>query len=53
MSDIGSTAGPALLSAVTAAVSLAAGIGCTGLTAFAAALVLWHWIPRTARHPAR
>ena len=53
MSDIGSTCGPALLSAVTAMVSLAAGIGCTGLTAFAAATVLWYWIPRTARHPAR
>ncbi|MEO6896604.1 MAG: MFS transporter [Caldimonas sp.] len=53
MSDIGSTAGPALLSAVTAAVSLAAGIWCTGLTGFAAAVVLWHWIPRTARHPSR
>ena len=53
MSDIGSTGGPALLSAATAAVSLAAGIWCTGFTGFAAALVLWYWIPRTARHPAR
>jgi len=39
--------------AVTALVSLAAGIWCTGLLAFAAAAVLWYWIPRTARHPAR
>jgi MFS family permease len=53
MSDIGSTGGPALLSAVTALVSLAAGIWCTGLLGFAAAAVLWHWIPRTARHPPR
>ncbi len=53
MSDLGSTAGPALLSAVTAAISLAAGIWCTGLTGFAAAIVLWHWIPRTTRHPTR
>jgi len=53
MSDIGSTGGPALLSAVTALVSLAAGIWCTGLTAFAGAIVLWYWIPRATRHPAR
>ncbi|HEV7576109.1 MAG TPA: MFS transporter [Caldimonas sp.] len=53
MSDIGSTAGPALLSAVTGLVSLAAGISCTGAIGFAAAAVLWYWIPRTERHPAR
>jgi hypothetical protein len=53
MSDIGSTGGPALLSAVTALVSLATGIWCTGALAFAAAGVLWYWIPRTVRHPAR
>jgi MFS family permease len=53
ISDIGSTGGPALLSAVTALVSLATGIWCTGLLGFAAAAVLWYWIPRTARHPAR
>jgi predicted MFS family arabinose efflux permease len=52
MSDIGSTGGPALLSAVTALVSLAAGIWCTGALGFAAAAVLYHWIPRTERHPA-
>jgi MFS family permease len=49
LSDIGSTAGPALLSAVTALLSLAAGIWCNGLIAFAAAGVLWYWIPRTHR----
>ena len=53
MSDIGSTGGPALLSVVTAALSLAAGIWCTGVLGFAAAAVLWYWIPRTERHPAR
>jgi len=53
MSDMGSTGGPALLSAVTAALSLAAGIWCTGALGLAAAAVLWYWIPRTERHPAR
>jgi MFS family permease len=53
MSDIGSTAGPALLSVVTGLLSLAAGIWCTGALGFAAAAVLWYWIPRTERHPAR
>ena len=48
MSDIGSTAGPALLSAVTAMVSLATGIWCTGGLGLAGAAVLWYWIPRTA-----
>jgi MFS family permease len=49
LSDIGSTAGPALLSAVTAVLSLAAGIWSNGLIAFAAAGVLWYWVPRTRR----
>jgi len=53
MSDIGATGGPALLSMVTAALSLAAGIWCTGALGFAAAAVLWYWIPRTERRPAR
>ncbi|MDQ6629411.1 MAG: MFS transporter [Pseudomonadota bacterium] len=47
--DLGSTGGPALLSAVTALLSLAAGIWCTGGVAFAAAAVLWYWIPRTSK----
>lgn len=47
MSDLGSTAGPGLLSAVTALLSLAAGIACTGVMGLAAAAVLWYWIPRT------
>ena len=49
MSDIGSTAGPAVLSAATALLSLAFGIVCTGGIALAAAGVLWYWIPRTAK----
>jgi len=53
MSDMGSTGGPALLSAVTAALSLAAGIWCTGALGLAAAGVLWYWIPRTERRPPR
>jgi MFS family permease len=49
--DLGSTSGPALLSAATAAFSLAAGIACIGVIALAAAGVLWHYVPRTARRP--
>jgi MFS family permease len=49
LSDIGSTAGPALLSAVTALLTLSAGIWSNGLIAFAAAGVLGYWIPRTRR----
>ena len=49
LSDIGSTAGPALLATVTALLSLAAGILSNGLLAFAAAAVLCYWIPRTHR----
>ena len=49
ISDIGSSCGPALLSGVTAMVSLAAGIWSSGLLGFAAAAVLWYWIPRIHR----
>ena len=49
MADIGSTCGPALLSFVTASLSLGAGIEVTGLIAFAAAAQLAYWIPRTGR----
>ena len=52
ISDIGSSCGPALLSGVTAAASLAAGIWSIGLLGFAAAGVLWYWIPRTGRRGA-
>lgn len=48
MSDIGSSCGPALLSFLAATLSLGAGIGVTGLIAFAAAAQLAYWIPRAA-----
>jgi len=51
MSDLGSTGGPAVLAGVTALLSLASGIWCTALLAFAAGGVLWYWIPRTAKRP--
>jgi MFS family permease len=47
ISDIGSSCGPALLSGITALVSLAAGILSIGVLGFAAAAALWYWIPRT------
>ena len=47
LSDIGSSSGPAVLSALTATLSLAAGIWSTGLLGLLAAAVLWYWIPRT------
>ena len=53
LSDLGSTAGPALLSGVTALLSLAAGVACIGIVAFAAAAVLGHWIPRSKARTAR
>ncbi|MDM0015679.1 MFS transporter [Variovorax sp. J22P168] len=46
MSDIGSSSGPALLSFLAGALSLAAGIVVTGLMALAAAATLAYWIPR-------
>lgn len=46
LSDSGSVASPVLLSAVTAAISLAAGILATSLLAFVGAAALWYWIPR-------
>ena len=50
MADLGASAGPALLSFLAAAWSLGAGIGLTGLLAFAAAAQLAYWIPRAGRH---
>ena len=46
MADIGSSCGPALLSALAATLSLSAGIAVTGLIGFAAAAQLAYWIPR-------
>ena len=47
IADIGSSCGPAMLSGVTALVTLSAGIWATGVLGFAGAAVLWYWIPRT------
>jgi MFS family permease len=49
MADIGASCGPGLLSALTAVLSLGAGIAATGLLAFAAAAQLAYWIPRAGR----
>ncbi|XAS66626.1 MFS transporter [Micrococcaceae bacterium Sec5.7] len=46
IADAGSTGGPVLLSAVTAAVSLGAGVSATGVLGFAAAAVFAVVIPR-------
>jgi MFS family permease len=46
MADAGATGGPVLLSGVTAAVSLGAGVGATGVLGFAAAVVFAVTIPR-------
>lgn len=46
MADAGATGGPVLLSGVTAAASLGAGVGATGVLGFAAAVVFAITIPR-------
>jgi MFS family permease len=48
LSDTGQGAGPLVLSAVTAAAGLVAGVIVSGLVGFAAAAVLWVFIPRRA-----
>ncbi|WP_174262630.1 MFS transporter [Variovorax sp. SRS16] len=53
MSDIGGSCGPALLSFLAAALSLATGIAMTGLIAFGAAWTLAYWIPRHGDHGGR
>ncbi|MGK3707972.1 MFS transporter [Arthrobacter sp. IK3] len=49
LSDIGILSGPGLLSAVTAAVSLPAGIAATALMGLAGAAVLWKFVPKGRR----
>ncbi|WP_041684751.1 MFS transporter [Renibacterium salmoninarum] len=49
LSDLGSFSGPALLSGITAIATFGLGIGATGLLGFAAAAVLWYWIPRVRK----
>ena len=46
LADTGTMAGPALLSAVTALVSLSAGIGATAGLGVLGAAALWKWVPR-------
>jgi hypothetical protein len=46
VADVGSSVGPVVLSAITALAGLGAGIVASGGVGFAAALVLWVWIPR-------
>jgi MFS family permease len=48
LSDTGQGAGPLILSAVTAAAGLAVGVIVSGGVGFAAAVVLWAFIPRRA-----
>jgi MFS family permease len=45
ISDIGASGAPALLSAITAAATLAPAIVATGALGFVAAAVFWHWLP--------
>jgi MFS family permease len=49
LSDIGGLGGPLLLSGITAVATLAAGVATNGAIGFAAAAILFHWIPRTHR----
>lgn len=49
MADIGASCGPALLSLLTAALSLGAGIVVVGAIALAAAAQLGWWLPRAGR----
>ena len=46
VSDVGTSIGPVVLSAITALAGLAAGVVASGGVGFAAAVVLWVWIPR-------
>lgn len=46
LADSGTMAGPALLSAVTALVSLPAGIGATAVLGVLGAAAMWRWVPK-------
>ena len=46
VSDVGTSVGPVVLSAITALAGLAMGIVTSGGLGFAAAVALWVWIPR-------
>ena len=47
----GGGGGPLLLSALTAALSLASGIGAIGALGFVAAWMFWRWLPRKTAFP--
>jgi len=49
LSDTGNCGGPVLLSLITGAAGLAAGISVNGGIGLAAAAALWYWIPRSHR----
>jgi MFS family permease len=51
LSDIGSSSGPVLLSAITAVASLAAGMVTIGALGLVAAAVFWRWVPPKAPKP--
>jgi MFS family permease len=48
VSDVGTSVGPLVLSAITALAGLATGVAASGGIGFAAAVMLWTWIPRYA-----
>ncbi|TEA77072.1 MFS transporter [Allopusillimonas ginsengisoli] len=45
ISDVGTSAGPFILSGMTALVSLGSGIALTGMFGFASAAIFWKWLP--------
>ncbi len=53
MSDLGASAGPALLSLLAATLTLGSGIALAGVLALAAAAQLGYWIPRLGPAPPR
>ncbi len=53
VTDLGGGGGPLLLSAITAAVSLAGGIAAIGGLGFVAAAMFWRWLPRPLEATAR
>lgn len=49
ISDVGTSAGPFVLSGMTALVSLGAGIGTTGLFGLVSAAIFWKWLPHSRK----
>ncbi|MDH2236238.1 MFS transporter [Pigmentiphaga sp. GD03639] len=46
IADVGNSLGPVILSAITAVASLTIGVASVGTLGFAAAAVLWRWLPK-------